>query len=197
MNNLFDNTATAAPITNGPDYFRLDNGGQISARFRDIGLVKPEAAYQMASGLIPDLWNVCHALGKSIHNEAKASRANSVIQIMQDQDILDPLQTKRFIKNPETRHVLVSTDLFEMVLIHWKPGRASDIHGHDGGSCFYKLLQGKLEELRYSPEKKPRLLTTHSYRSGSMAYIDDSIAYHQVGNPYGSSAISLHVYLKS
>jgi predicted metal-dependent enzyme (double-stranded beta helix superfamily) len=100
------------------------------------------------------------------------------------------------LKNPETRHVLISDHLFELVLIHWKPGKVSDIHGHPGGGCLFKVLQGKLEEVRYTPEKSPRLIATASYRSGSMAYIDDRIAYHQVGNPYGSSAISLHVYLK-
>jgi hypothetical protein len=60
----------------------------------------------------------------------------------------------------------------------------------------FKLLQGKLEEVRYTPEKSPKLIAAVSYRSGSVGSIDDRIACHQVGNPYGSSAISLHVYLK-
>jgi hypothetical protein len=58
------------------------------------------------------------------------------------------------------------------------------------------VLYGKLEELRYTPEHSPKLLGFNSYRSGNTGYIDDRIAYHQVGNPYGTSAISLHVYFK-
>ncbi len=52
------------------------------------------------------------------------------------------------------------------------------------------------EELRFAPQKSPKHLSTNNLRTGSMAYIDDRIAYHQVGNPYRFSAISIHAYLK-
>ena len=149
----------------------------------------------MANGGIPDLRDLCLEMANTFNYKTPHS-AIQFVPVMQKIHTLDPEQVKRLIKNPESRHVLYSNDRFELVLIHWKPGKASNIHGHQGGGCVFKLLQGKLEELRYSPEHSPRLLSTSSLRGGSIAYIDDSIAYHQVGNPYGSSAISLHAYLK-
>jgi hypothetical protein len=164
--------------------------------FRKENLIKPEIVYQMASGQVPDLWAVCHEFANETYHSKTPRSAIQFIPVLHRLKAPETEEVKRFLKNPETRHVLVSNDLLEVVLIHWKPGRASDIHGHPGGGGVFKLLKGKLEEVRYTPEKSPRLLSTNSLRSGSITYIDDSMAYHQVGNPYGSSAISLHVYLK-
>jgi hypothetical protein len=174
----------------------MDEVEVLSAKFLEEGILTPNAVYQMATGQIPDLWEVSIAFANSFIKQDATYSPTQFIPVMQKIHMLKPDQVKRFLKNPETRHVLISNDLFELVLIHWKPGKVSEIHGHPGGGCLFKLLQGKLEEVLYTPEKSPRLLATSSYRSGSVAYIDDRIAYHQVGNPYGSSAISLHLYLK-
>jgi len=196
MKTLFSNTAIEAPHLNGKNYFRTQGYKSLSAEYSKEGLLKPAIVFQMASGQIPDLMNVCQEMADTFNKKDAPYSALQFAQVMNRLQTLEPEQVKQFIKNPETRHVLVSNDLFELVLIHWKPGKVSDIHGHPGGGCLFKLLQGKLEEVRYTPEKSPNLLATSSLRKGSMAYIDDSIAYHQVGNPYGSSAISLHAYLK-
>lgn len=57
---------------------------------------------------------------------------------------------------------------------------------------FYQMA----EEVRYAPDTSRKLLGFASYRSGDMAYIDDGMAFHQVGNPYGRPAVSIHIYLK-
>jgi hypothetical protein len=195
MNNLFGNAAFDSPERSSANYFQSKGYRNYTTTLRKEDLLNPHVAFQMATGRIPDLGNLCLELAETFNYRAPHS-AKQVIPVLQKMHTLDPEQVKRFIKNPETRHILISNHLFELVLIHWKPGKASDIHGHPGGGCVFKLLQGKLEELRYTPEKSSKLMSTHSLRKGSMAYIDDSIAYHQVGNPYGSSAISLHAYLK-
>lgn len=196
MNNLISNTAIETTSLYGSNFYRTNEYGTLTAKFREEGLLKPNIVFQMATGQIPDLWDVCLALANTFNNTDAPYSARQFIQIMIDLNTFEPEQTKRFIKNPETRHVLMSNDIFELILIHWKPGKASDLHGHPGGGCLFKLLQGKLEELRYTPEQSPKFLTTNSYRSGSIGYIDDRIAYHQVGNPYRTPAISLHAYLK-
>jgi cysteine dioxygenase len=150
----------------------------------------------MTTGQIPDLWEVCFALLKTFDKTDAPFNAMQFLPALQHMEDLDEQQVKRFMKNRENRHVLVSNEIFEVVLNLWKPGRVSDIHGHPDGGCLFKLLHGKLEEVRYTHEKKPRLMSMSSLRKESIAYIDDRIAYHQVGNPYGSTAISLHVYLK-
>ena len=196
MKNLFCNTVNDAPTLNAEKDLHSRESGALTDNSRKEGLLKPGIVFQMATGQIPDLMDVCFEMADILNRTDKLFSALQFVPVMQRLHSLEAEQAKRFIKNPESRHVLISNDLFDLVLIHWKPGKASDIHGHSDGGCLFKLLQGKLEELRYTPEQSPKLLATTSLRSGSMAYIDDSLAYHQVGNPYGTSAISLHVYVK-
>jgi cysteine dioxygenase len=196
MKTTFNNTAFASPILNKESYFLATGKQRLTSDKEEEGLVSPQIAYQMSTGQIPDLWKVCHDLANTFHTDEAPYSAMQFIPALRGLQSLDDKQIKGFLKNRETRHVLASNDHFELVLIHWKPGKVSDIHGHPGGGCVFKLLHGKLEEVRYSTGKSPRLQSTNSLRTGSMTYIDDSIAFHQVGNPYGSSAISLHAYIK-
>jgi hypothetical protein len=196
MKNLFYNTALNAPASYGANSILSHAHNGLIAKHGAKSLLSPEAVYQMVSGQIPDLWDICLAISSTFNKKELPYSPHQLMQVMKDLPSLESLETKRFTKNPEIRHVLMSNEAFDLVLIHWKPGKASDIHGHPGGACAFKLLEGKLEELRYTPESSPKLISMNSYRRGNVAYIDDSMAYHQVGNPYGSSAISLHLYLK-
>ncbi len=176
------------------------NRGPVSARARsrcsENEIFTEGTVRKMESGQLPDLWKACHQLVNTVRESDPGDTAIQMVPVMQRIESLAKEETVQFLKNPETRHVLVAAEQVEIVLIHWKPGKASDIHAHPGTGCLFKLLQGKLEELRYTPEPSPKLLGFNSLRNGNMAYIDDRIAHHQVGNPYGTSAISLHVYFK-
>ncbi len=196
MNNLYSNTANGTQDQTGASYFLTLGYEANTARSSQPRLLNPTIEYQMATGQLPDLREVCLKMADIVNHGAAPYSPLHFLPILNGLKVLDQEHVKGFVKNPESRQVLVSNEFFELVLIHWKPGRASDIHGHPGGACLFKLLQGKLEELRYTPEPSSKLLSMSSLRSGNIAYIDDSIAYHQVGNPYGSPAISLHVYLK-
>ena len=196
MNNLFNNTATGAQDLTASNYFLTSGYEANISRSSQTGLLNPETAYQMASGQLPDLRDLSHEVENILNHNVAPYSALHFVPVLKGLKNLDKEQVKRFIKNPEQRHVLLSNEFFELVLNLWKPGRATDIHGHPGEGCLFKLLQGKLEELRYTPERSSKLLSMNSLRSGDMAYIDNSFAYHQVGNPYGSPAVSLHVYLK-
>ena len=196
MRHLFSNTEIHAPGFNGATYFLTREYQDTPVHKSRNTYLEPGMAFQMATGRIPDLSDFCLEVAEMVNHTINLSSARQFIPVMQKLHTLDIAQVKRFIKNPENRHVLMSNDRFEVVLIHWKPGKASDVHGHASGGCVFKLLQGKLEEIRYTPERSPKLLSMNSMRSGDMAYIDDRMAYHQVGNPYGTSAISVHVYVK-
>jgi len=182
-------------------YFRtIDENGTIHVRFPGMDskyqTLTPASAYQMAAGQLPDLWEVCQAIETRYRELNAPFSAIDFLPVLEQLEPLAGEQAGIFLKNRDTRHVLITNDRMEVVLIHWKPGKASDVHGHGGKGCLFKLLKGKLEELRYTPESSPKLMGFNSYRSGDIAYIDDHTAYHQVGNPYGSSAITLHIYLK-
>lgn len=157
-------------------------------------LLTPKTNEQMALGMIPDLWDVCYDLFSTfITNEAPFS-ALQFVQVLKEFQFIDEQQINRFLENPETNHVLIQNDLLKVVLIHWKPGKISSIHGHPSGGCVFKVLKGQLEELRYTADSSPQLLSSSAYIPGSMAYIDDNMGYHAVGNPCNFPAISLHAY---
>ncbi len=157
-------------------------------------LLTTDAYISMAAGLIPDLWKVCHNLFQTFFINQAPFSAVQFIPVLENLHAIDGEEVIRFIKNRETRHILVENELMKVVLIHWKPGKVSAIHGHPKGGCAFKVLQGKLEELRYSADSSQKLLSSNGYRAGSIAYIDDRLGHHAVGNPFGSSAISIHAY---
>lgn len=209
MKNLFNNTANGFDtIHEFPKHgysiddltnFKIDRHKRFAEsnskpRLNKESLLTPNAIFQMATGQIPDLWNICLELANTFYNYKAPYSAIQFVPVMQQVQPLNKKQVSQFLKNPETRQVLVDNDLIRIVLIHWKPGKVSNIHGHPKGGCVFKVLQGKLEELRHAPDPSHKLLSSSTYRAGSMAYIDDKMGFHQVGNPYGSSAISLHVY---
>lgn len=157
-------------------------------------LINPNALYQMASGKLPDLWEICYRLYHSFFEKNALYNALQFIPILKENLSIDPLQLERFMENPETNHVLIQNDLLKVVLIHWKPGKYSNVHGHPAGGCVFKVLHGKIEEKRFTPDSNSDLLAVSTYERGGMGYIDDQMAYHAVGNPFSTSAISLHVY---
>ena len=196
MKNVFSNTAIGTPGLIGENFYRTSAYRTFHTESRRKDPLYQDVAFQMGTGRIPDLREVCIELADTFNIFSAPYSAMQFVPVLQRLHTLDQEQVKSFTKNPQTRHVLVSTDQFEVVLNLWKPGKISDIHGHPGSGCVFKLLHGKLEELRFTPVRFPRLISTSSLRNGSIAYIDDGLAYHQVGNPYGSPAISLHAYLK-
>ncbi len=99
------------------------------------------------------------------------------------------------ILNTETNTVLLDDEFMKISLIHWSPGKFSSIHGHPVGGCLLKVLHGEVNETRYDPQSC-FITGSKALGVGNVAYIDDTIALHRVGNTSGSSAISIHAYLK-
>ena len=157
-------------------------------------LLTNKTLYHMAAGQIPDLWKVCMELYSTFLTNQAPFSAMQFVPILQQIKNLDTKQLNAFLNNDETNHVLIQNEWLKAVLIHWKPGKQSKIHGHPEGGCVFKVLHGKLVEDRYDSMENPKLIGSSTLEQGGMAYIDDMMAYHAVGNPFESSAVSLHVY---
>lgn len=157
-------------------------------------LLTDKAAAEVTRGGIPDMTQVCLDLYGTFLKTGGAHSAAQFIPILKELQAFDSSELKLFVQNPETRHVLVQNALLKVVLIHWKPGTFSDVHGHPRGGCVFKVLNGSLEEKRYTTDESQQLISVSTLHRNGMAYIDDNMAYHAVGNPYDTSAISLHVY---
>lgn len=158
------------------------------------GLLTDEAVAEIAHGGIPDLTRVCFDLYRTLLKTGGTHSAAQFIPILKELQAIDSSEVMRFVQNPETRHVLLHNALLKVVLIHWKPGTFSDVHGHPRGGCVFKVLNGSLEEKRYTTDGSQQLIAVSTLHRNGMAYIDDNMAYHAVGNPYDTSAISLHAY---
>lgn len=161
---------------------------------RPDNLLTDEALTAIAQGGIPDLRRLCLDLYNTFLKPAEAYSAVQFIPILKQLGAIESSEARRFIHNPATKHVLVNNPLLKVVLLHWKPGTFSNVHGHPAGGCVFKVLKGRLREKRYTPNGSQRLMSVSTLQSGAMVYIDDDMAYHAVGNPYSTSAISLHVY---
>ena len=94
------------------------------------------------------------------------------------------------------RHTVIVYEFIKIVLIHWAPGKYSRKHPHPGSGGVIKVLKGSLEEKRYHRDEPRKLLSHSTYHKDAIAYIDDHMGYHAVGNPFETSAISLHAYVK-
>jgi hypothetical protein len=82
----------------------------------------------------------------------------------------------------------------KMKLIYWKGRQASSVHGHPGGGGLIKVLAGRLEETRYAPVAPDDVIDTCRLEPGSVGFIHDLFAWHQVSNPSDTPAVSLHLY---
>ena len=81
---------------------------------------------------------------------------------------------------------------FEIFVLSWKPGQKSGIHNHSEFGCLMKVLDGELQENIYSNQLD--LLDMRNYNKNDVTYIDNSIGYHSIINPYYENSVSLHIY---
>lgn len=85
----------------------------------------------------------------------------------------------------------------------WDCGQSSLFHGHEQSRCFVKVLEGQLVEQQVvyptgSPEEIYVPLKERFIKTNDIAYIDDSIGIHKMGNRFETKrAVSLHIYMPS
>jgi len=153
-----------------------------------------KAFLDMSMGRIPDFESLYHSLSLMILQEGAPLSAIQFLPALREFSLNDAEEIKNFISNPETNHVLVQNDQIKIVLIRWNPGDECNIHGHAERGCVFKVLKGKIVEKRFSADDEQRQLAQGTYEKDNIAYIDDVMGLHCVGNPYSSPAITLHMY---
>jgi predicted metal-dependent enzyme (double-stranded beta helix superfamily) len=159
-------------------------------------LLTASAYSQMVMGHIPELSEICQELSNTAIRNGRTTNALQFVPVIKEMMTIEQLALAKFIKNPQTNHVLIENDFLKIVLIHWLPGKISSIHGHPKGGGIFKVISGSIEELRYTSDPIPKLLSASTFHKDAVGYIDDQLGYHAVGNPHTESAISLHVYTR-
>lgn len=84
---------------------------------------------------------------------------------------------------------LVATDAYEVWLLGWTQGQRVEFHDHGGANAAFVVLEGELDELTLTGDG----VRTVRHRPGTVATVA-ATAIHDVVNPEGRPATSLHVY---
>lgn len=98
-----------------------------------------------------------------------------------------------------TRHLIHADPLarFSAMLLVWRPGQASPVHGHRTW-CAYRVLQGTLCERHYrwdATERVARLTGGAVREAGDVFSVPAGLGHiHALGNDGPAVAISLHLY---
>lgn len=92
---------------------------------------------------------------------------------------------------PYGRNCIFSSENFEVVVMNWKPGEASNIHDHGQSFGCVLSISGKATNVLYNE---------HMVKIDSVELINKEIAevpqgiFHQIANPGKEFAVSLHFY---
>lgn len=98
-----------------------------------------------------------------------------------------------------TRHLVYADPLerFSAMVLVWRPGQASPVHGHRTW-CAYRVLRGTLAErhYRWHPETRRARLTNRVERTeGDTFSVPAGLQHiHALGNDSDTIAVSLHIY---
>ena len=97
-----------------------------------------------------------------------------------------------------TRNCLYRDDKFELILLCWRKGQGTSIHGHDGEDCWVYLLEGEMEEVLFSLDDNNHLsqVDTQKVLPCQLTFMNDKIGFHTLKNSFDGLSISLHLYAK-
>ena len=88
------------------------------------------------------------------------------------------------------RNIIYQCDIFEVIIIGWKPNQKSPMHDHPSQGCLMKILTGNLLEKRNTAQGTDEKILTN----GIVSYISNSLGIHQILNVSNENAVSLHIY---
>ena len=66
-----------------------------------------------------------------------------------------------------------------MFIVSWMPFKKSTIHDHSENGCLYKILEGNLDEERYSLDNSLKLLEK-KHEEDDINYIDNNTCLHRI-----------------
>lgn len=97
----------------------------------------------------------------------------------------------KYNENNYNRIHLINSAHYELLILCWKPGQETPLHGHPNQGCLIKILVGSLDEEIRSLGKPPEF---RHHKVNGVSYICDEIGYHKVSNASDENVVSLHLY---
>lgn len=100
-------------------------------------------------------------------------------------------------KKGYTRNCIHRTNEYELILLCWKKGDTTPIHGHDGQKCWVSQIKGKITEIRYKKNESDDLVETNKQQlsPGGLTFMNEAMGYHRLINDTDGRAMTLHVYV--
>jgi cysteine dioxygenase len=117
-----------------------------------------------------------------------------------DHSVLPKKDIKDYIHYDDTkytRHLIYKNELFELLIMCWKPGQKAPVHGHEGEKCFMRVEEGSLQFTNYTLEStSPLIMREINSTRGDSGFLDGPADLHSVENNFSDNAITFHVYAK-
>jgi cysteine dioxygenase len=97
-----------------------------------------------------------------------------------------------------TRNCIVDNEKFELILICWSAGQATQIHDHDGEECWVKVIEGQFKETIYKQNESGdmNVVKTAISKQNDITYMKDFMGFHILENIAQKKSMSLHLYAK-
>lgn len=93
------------------------------------------------------------------------------------------------------KNTLIYNNNMLVKLIKWEPNYEGHFHNHNNHHCYYKVLDGALNET--VKNECSEQLYKRSYKPNMIGYISDTVGQHKIKNMSNNYSYSLHVYYKS
>jgi len=118
-------------------------------------------------------------------------------------DLRLPEPVREAVPGQYGRHLLYADPAgrFEIVIMTWSPGQRTPVHDHSGIWCVEGVAEGTIEVTRFDLEEPAgtdsvRMVELERIQAGlgQCGALIPPVEYHRIANPYGSLAITIHVY---
>jgi cysteine dioxygenase len=136
----------------------------------------------------------------SRHFDLPLSARHEVRELLRDAELGEELQPYAHVDPARayTRNLVYEDAHFSLIALCWTPGSRSPVHNHPvRNGCYMRVVQGAVHEKKFVRDEEHNRLEPAGElvaETGACLYIDDSLAYHSVGNRGELPAITLHIY---
>lgn len=97
---------------------------------------------------------------------------------------------KQFKESHYTRHLVFKSSSVEILVVCWRPGHTSPIHGHGPSDGLMIILEGEIVNTSYFPDGKK---VSTVWRAGDVGHTPLGVR-HEVKNTSEQDVVSLHIY---
>jgi len=96
------------------------------------------------------------------------------------------------------KNIVISNEIFDIVVITWNVNQCSKIHDHPKNGCLVKILQGELQEDLFELNlNEIKHLSTNILQYNNISYNESNKIVHKISNAGNEIAVSLHIYSPS